>query len=438
MKKILSILLILTLTMGVFAGCASDNTTEPKDETAQEKKEEAKDTDTKEEVKEPTTVKMFQFKVEIAEQLERMKEDLKAETGIDLEIETAGGGADYGAMLKAKFASGEYPDIFNNGGNTELDLWQEKLEDLSDQPWVEYMVPGTEAGMSKDGKMYGMPMNVEGYGFLYNVDLFEQAGIETLPTNLAELEDACKKLEAIGVTPFSSGYQEWWVLGIHNFNTFIANEADPLATIQGLKDGTLKLNDQPNFHNWVDMLDLTVKYGQKNTLTVDYNTQVTEFAIGKSAMMQQGNWTQVQVAELNPEINVGVLPMPVQSENNNKVYVGVPNYWVVHNQSEVKDAAKEVLNWIITSETGKAYTVNEFKFIPAFTNFDDLGDLGTIAQSLQGYMNEGNVLGWHWTNLPDGAVNEIGAYMQAYIGEAMTKDELMENIEKVINEFANK
>ncbi|MCG3057046.1 extracellular solute-binding protein, partial [Escherichia coli] len=67
--------------------------------------------------------------------------------------------------------------------------------------------------MTIDGKVYGQPMNLEGYGFTYNKELFKKAGIKEVPQTLDELEAAAKKLKAAGITPFSIGYGEWWVLG---------------------------------------------------------------------------------------------------------------------------------------------------------------------------------------------------------------------------------
>ncbi|PNB76563.1 ABC transporter substrate-binding protein, partial [Pseudomonas sp. FW305-BF6] len=88
---------------------------------------------------------------------------------------------DYGAALKAEFAKGKGPDIFNNGGFQEAVTWKDKLEDLSKEPWVKNLYKGTEKPMTMNGKLYGMPMNTEGYGFIYNKDLFKKAGITTLP-----------------------------------------------------------------------------------------------------------------------------------------------------------------------------------------------------------------------------------------------------------------
>lgn len=88
------------------------------------------------------TVKIFQFKTEIVEGLNELKVEFEKEyPNIKLDIQTVGGGADYGAALKTKFASGDAPDIFSNGGYAEMALWADKLEDLSDQPWVKDLIP---------------------------------------------------------------------------------------------------------------------------------------------------------------------------------------------------------------------------------------------------------------------------------------------------------
>jgi len=48
--------------------------------------------------KEPVTIKMFQFKVEIAEALAKMIADYEKENpNVKIQLETVGGGADYGA-----------------------------------------------------------------------------------------------------------------------------------------------------------------------------------------------------------------------------------------------------------------------------------------------------------------------------------------------------
>ena len=75
----------------------------------------------------PVTIKMFQFKVEIADQLGKLiQEYQKLNPNVKIQVDTVGGGADYGAALLAKFNSGDKPDIFNNGGFSDMDKWIRK------------------------------------------------------------------------------------------------------------------------------------------------------------------------------------------------------------------------------------------------------------------------------------------------------------------------
>ena len=101
----------------------------------------------------PVTINIFQYKVEIADAMNRLKADYENEhPNVKLNIETMGGGADYSAGLKAKFAAGQEPDVFNNGGKAELTTWIDKLEDLSDQPWVSDVIDTAKEPISRDGQ----------------------------------------------------------------------------------------------------------------------------------------------------------------------------------------------------------------------------------------------------------------------------------------------
>lgn len=324
---------------------------------------------TKAQQSETKTIHIYQFKVEISEPLNKLKAEYeKTHPGIKLDIQSVGGGTDYGASLKAKFASGDQPDIFTNEGYQDRDTWLEYLEDLSDQPWVKDLDDFARKPMTVNGKIYGQPMNLEGFGLVYNKDLFKKAGITKLPQTIDELEEAAKRLKAAGIIPFANGYAEWWVLGNHFINIPFARQPNPESYVADLNKGTARIPGNPVFDQWVKLLDLTIKYGNRNPLTTDYNTQVTLFSTGKAAMMHQGNWTQPQMDGINPNLNLGILPAPIDNDpsTGGRLAVGVASNWVVNKNSPVKQEAKEFLNWLVTSETGKHYITKEFKFVPAF------------------------------------------------------------------------
>ncbi|WP_078549644.1 ABC transporter substrate-binding protein [Litchfieldia alkalitelluris] len=423
MKKSRLVLIFLSmfLMVGIIAGCGNEKSNG-----------ETPNTDTDNGGDEVVTLDFFQFKVEIADQLQEMINEFEAEhPNIKIKLETVGGGADYGAALKAKFASGEKPDIFNNGGFKELELWKEHLADLSEEPWVEHVLPIGKVPMTDtDGKLYGMPVNLEGYGFIYNKDLFEKAGITEPPTTVSELKDAAQKLEDAGITPFAAGYGEWWVIGQHLLNIPFAQHEDPVAYIEGLYDGSQKIVGDEQFMQFKEVLDTEIKFANDNPLTTDYNTQVTLFASGQAAMLQQGNWTENMIYEINPEINMAFLPIPINDDEaaSDRLPIGVPNNWVLNKNSEHLEEAKLFLNWMVSSETGKRYLTEEFAFIPAFDNIEPAG-LGDLGLSILEYSKDDKTIPWTWFRWPDGANKEFAATIQEYATGKIDYDTVLERFQ---------
>ena len=106
---------------------------------------------------------------------------------------------------------------------------------------------------------------------------------------------------------------------------------------------------------------------EQNPLTTDYNTAISLLATGKAAMMQNGNWAQTEIDAINPDLNLGYLPMPLgdNAELNDKLNVGVPANLVINKDSASKEEAKIFLNWFVTSDIGKEYIVkNSNSFRP--------------------------------------------------------------------------
>ena len=117
----------------------------------------------KQDAKKGVSVKMFQLKVEIKDAIDSYAADYTAATGIPVSVETLGGGGDYGGTLKAKAQSGNMPDIFQIEGQGGYDIWKDYIADLSDQSWVK----DTDLAFKQNGKVYGFPVAIEGYGLAY-------------------------------------------------------------------------------------------------------------------------------------------------------------------------------------------------------------------------------------------------------------------------------
>lgn len=388
---------------------------------------------------EKVTLDIFQFKVEIVDQLDALISDFEIEyPNINVVIDTAGGGQDYGALLKSRMNSGNQPAIFNTPGPTERDLWFDFLEPLTDQEWVANSFSGVLDLMTVNGEVYGQPYGLEGYGIIYNKVIFENAGIDpTTIDTLTELSDTFALLESkkdeLGidtVLSYSVGDSAWWTAAYHTFNVPFAMQVDPLGYTKALTDGTDKMTGNDRMLGFLDLLDLFFKYSYNDLINVSYDDQVANFALGKTACLHQGNWTIGMIQEIDDTIDMGFLPIPLSDATdwgNDSIPVGVPNYWVVNAKLDdnVKDAAKLFLNYIASSERGHKFLVDDAKFIPAFSNVT-LVPSDPLAASIQAYGQAGKTLPWVWHSFPSG-FNEVDAkeaIQKYYLGE-FTRDEFL-------------
>lgn len=245
----------------------------------------------------------------------------------------------------------------------------------------------------------------------------------------------------MNITPFAIGYAETPFLGVHMLNIAFAHQENPDSFIRGLTDGTQKIEGNSHFKGLLRVLDLTIRYGNKNPLTIDYNTEVTEFAKGKTAMIQQGNWIQPFLDKISPNMNVGFIPIPISDDTlkNDALPIGVPNNWVVNKKTtnEKKAEAKKFLNWMVSSEQGEKLMTEQFKFIPAFSNIK-VKNPGPLAEDLMKYAKEGKTLSWYWFKYPPGVSDDFGPAMQAYIAKQMNGDQLLQQFQKSWNKYSEK
>ncbi|MFE8703077.1 ABC transporter substrate-binding protein [Cytobacillus sp. FJAT-54145] len=420
---ILSLVLLLSIAL---VGCSSDT------ETGTEKDDTNKDDASK---TEEVTIDIFQFKVEFKDQFEEVAKAYEAENeGVKINITTVGGGEDYGAALKSKFASGNEPTIYNVGGPQDVQDWLDKLADLSDTKAAGAALSGTLEGVTKDGKVLGLPYNQEGYGFIYNKNVFEEAGIDPASiTSYAALEEAVKTLDSkkgdLGLDAvFALPAKETWVTGLHLSNVFLAPEFD---------QNVLTAFDKPSVEfthgdAFKKVLDLQNDYSAQPTVSLDYSQQVEElFSTGRVAMIQQGNWAYGSIAGIDEELannGIGMLPIPVEGYKEDSVPVGVPMYWAVNSnkdQAEI-DAAKSFLDWLYTSETGKTAVLEDFKFIPAYDGFDSSKLTDPLAKDIYKYAQDGKTLAWTFMGYPTGWGQEkLGINIQKYVSGEMKWEDLV-------------
>lgn len=378
---------------------------------------------------------IMQGKVEFNEQFNELADQYMSENeNIQIEITSVGGGTDYFTQLTTRFSSGDEPTIFSVAGPNEIEQFQDTMADMSDTEAAQAALEGTIENVThEDGRVDAIPYNLEGYGFIYNREIFEQAGID--PESLSTYEDLEAAVETIDSQKEDLGIEavfalpgaESWVMGDHLANVYLSPELNG-NPVDAYNAESLEFERSDEFKR---MLDLQMNHSVEPVLSLDYSQQVEEyFSLGQVAMIQQGNWIYPTLEQMDPELaeNVGMIPIPLEGHED-QLPVGVPNYWAVNsnNDEATVQAAKDFLDWMYLSDEGKEFVVNEFNFVPAYEGYEDMEISDPLSQTVYDYSQSGDTIGWVFTGFPTGyQLNEFGPNLQAYIAGEMTWEEAIE------------
>lgn len=365
----------------------------------------------KEEVK---TLRLFNGKIEIDSALKEYAKTYEEKTGIKVEVESIGGGADINATLKGYLAAGNMPDIFVLGGEGDYHSWSDYLEDLSNENWAK---DTDVAYKGDDGKIVGFPYAIEGYGLTYNKDLLDKAGID--PSSLTTI-DAYKKAfakldsmkEELGIDAVVSISAEsggmWWSTGNHDFGTYLSTglEVGDTTYIDMLKKGEV---DESRLTQYAQFVDLMFNYADKQVLlSGTYDDQLALWATGKAVFVHQGNWIDPSLPTYNVTFDMGISPLAFMNEETDGILADAPSWWSIYNEGKNIQVAKDFLNALAETEEGQDCLVNKCGMISPFKS-TTLSPKLPLAKNLASWVSEGKTYSWQWGKMPEGfSQNNLG------------------------------
>lgn len=370
--------------------------------------------------------------------IEKMDKSFMSDNpGVTVEYEAVTGD-DYRTVYQTRFASGNAPDISMNAGYYWLELYGDKLASITNEAWAEYLPEASKQRWGYKGELYGFPINLQSISFIYNKDLFKQAGITDVPNTLTGLEDACAKLKAIGVTPFATCGTTTSKLA-HSVNVAFGQQKDPLQFISEVRSGKTKIADNKTFQEWADFFDLTLKNSYGDVLTTDMDTVYSLFATGKVGIIQEGSWCEGSILKINPDIKMGIMPMPINDNAEGNIIAGdAADGFVITNNENTEISKKLVSYWALSDEGLSVFET--YKMIPAMKNIKyDAASLGTLLKEADEYFKAGKYFGWYWYSFPDMTADmQLGSIMQEYIGGKVDKQGMLKEMDAKIAEIEAK
>lgn len=409
-------------------------------------------------------IRYLNFKPEIADIYEEISKAYEAETGIKVIVDTAANNT-YEQTLISKMANKEEaPTLFQINGPRGYNNWKDYCADLTGTELYAHLSDKSLA-VTVDGKAYGIPYVVEGYGIIYNKAItdkyFALPNKATSYTSMEEVnnyaalkavvEDMQANKDALGIegvfasTSLKAGEDWRWQTHLANlpvYYEFKTNNVD--LTSDQTKTITFQYSD--NFKNIFDLYlnNSTIEPSKTGTKTV--NDSMAEFALEKCAMVQNGNWAWGQVAGVDGNKvlaeNVKYLPIytGVEGEESQGLCTGTENFFCINakaSEAEQK-AAADFIYWLYSSTTGKDFVTNKLGFIAPFDTFEENEKpTDPLAKEVLNWMSKDGVtsVAWNFTLFPSQTFKDnFGSALLQYAQGTKTWEEVKT---QVVNDWAS-
>lgn len=413
MRKKIQVCGVLLLIVALFSGCG--------------------------EKKESVSIYYLSFKPEAADTWEKIADAYEQETGVEVKIFTASSG-NYDQTLKAEIAKREMPTLFQINGPVGYETWKNYCVDLSDTQLYSWLIDKDMAIGDENG-IYGIPYVVEGYGIIYNEAIMEKyfsLSTKGVPYSGMDEINNYEKLKAV-VEDMTLHKSELGIEGVFASTSFAAGEdwrwTTHLANLpvyyefseKGISDeDVLDFSYGQNYKNIFDLYIQNSCTNPQELANKTVNDSMEEFALGKVAMVQNGNWGWGQIATVDGNVvseeDVKFLPIytGVEGEETQGLCIGTENYICVNSlaSEEQQQASIDFIEWVYSSEVGKSYVTNELGFISPFSTFsDEESPNDPLAKEVLAYManEELTSVNWNFTAFPsEDFKNDLGTNLLYY------------------------
>ncbi len=432
LKKFITIALTSTLVTTALVGCSST------DKEGSAGSEEG-------------SVYYLNFKPESEEQWKAIAADYKEETGVDVKVATAASGT-YEQTLKSEITKDDAPTLFQINRPVGYESWKGYTLDLKDTDLYKTLLT-PDLAISEGEGVYGIPYVSEGYGIIYNEAIMEKyfaldgakaksmEEINNFEIFSAVVEDMQAKKDELGIdgvfssTSLTPG-EDW------RWQTHLAN----VPVYYEYKDKGISNTDELEFSyadNYKNIFDLYINNSTVQPSLLGSKTvtdSMAEFALGKSAMVQNGNWGWGQISGVdgNTVLEEDVKFMPiytgVEGEETQGICVGTENYFSVNAKASEADqqATIDFVEWLFSSETGKDHVTNELGFIAPFNTFsEEEAPQDPLAQEVIKYLGNQDLtnVDWNFVSFPSQAFKDnFGAALLQYTNGEWTWEQVEEYV----------
>lgn len=303
------------------------------------------------------------------ELLKEMAADFEAQTGVKVDVQMFGGDG-FKQKIIASAQTNSLPDLMTySGGAGDLALLVEtkSVMELGAEvgDWMSkfpasivktYSYAEGNGFNVKDLGTYAVPMDTNNMQFIYNKDLFAEAGISSPPETWEQLLEAVDKLRTKGITPLATGIGSWVI--------------DPLAApyefayLGESKLLDVKMGKQPligsGYENVLKKFEELYQHKAfaEGIATMDLPVAEQMFVNGEVAMIFDGSWAIGVFKQMNPDFqnyDVFLPPKPADAAHDVQIAGGIGVPLVASQNTKYKKETIEFIKFLTDKEQQQKY-----------------------------------------------------------------------------------
>lgn len=303
---------------------------------------------------------------EDAEALAALEEHIKGfeeESGITVEVDTLPFDT-MRTVLQTQLRSGEGPDVFGwgsgpgfGGALAEAGLVYDLTEAYEEYDWQVF--DSAKERVTVDGKLYGVPGELETIGIFYNKDIFAELGIDE-PQSISELQAVSETIREAGTIPMAVGDKEGWEGG--HLLSMALSSAVGSSGMEALFAGEASW-DSPEVVEALEFWRMAneKRYLPESPTSVDYDNSLSLYYSGDAAMVPTGSWLVGEIDD-NTDFETGYIPFP--APDGPGIFAGgLGSGPYVSAGTSKTDAAVEFVDFLASAEHGE-WTVENLHTIP--------------------------------------------------------------------------
>ena len=258
----------------------------------------------------------------------------------------------YMSSLWTRVAANDIPDVFMAYYGTPYYgsfINKDMLMDITNESFTDRLTDVGKSVVEVNGKIYGIPMNSQVIGTLYNKDIYTELGL-TPPTTWEEFLANCETIKNADMTPIALGIKDAFVVQMLPYTIWptVLYGENPDFEQQRI-EGTVKYNS-PEWKKALEMNFEVFDKGYTNTgaLGVSYDQSLEMFATGQAVMLHMGDWCVDSIKTINPDINAGFFLTPAPEGYKQAVPSQPGGAFVIYKDTEYPEASKKYVEAMAT------------------------------------------------------------------------------------------